>query len=125
MNSANAVCYYHGDGDFCNIMVQRYKDNCDVGDLEGLETEYCPLTKVEAKLIVGWAEQVFDSKQFRFTSMGTRGWTIYLPKRVIEVKPLEHSPLTRLIEAINRHEPMADDPAVIDAINAVEDALRS
>ena len=32
--------------------------------------------------------------------------------------------IQQLIEAIGRHEPMANDPAVIDAINAVEDALR-
>ncbi|GAG21122.1 unnamed protein product, partial [marine sediment metagenome] len=29
-----------------------------------------------------------------------------------------------LVTAIGRHEPLANDPAVIDAVNAVEDALR-
>lgn len=33
------------------------------------------------------------------------------------------NPIQRLIEAIGRHEPMANDPAVIDAINAIEDVL--
>lgn len=117
MNSANSVCYYHGDGNFCNIMVQRYIDD------EKLETEYYPLTKAEAKLIAEWAQQVFDNKQFRFTTMDIRGWTIFLPKRIVEIRPLM-SPLQRLVEAISRHPAAEDDPEVIDAINAVEDALK-
>ena len=119
MNSPTSSEYYHGDGDFCNIMVQRYDDDGN------LETEYCPLAQAEAKLIVSWAQEIFDSKQFRFTIMETRGWTIFLPKRVVNVRLLEHSALAWLITAIGRHEPMANDPAVIDAINAVEDVLAS
>ena len=98
-------------------MVQRYIDD------EKLETEYYPLTKAEAKLIAEWAQQVFDNKQFRFTTMDIRGWTIFLPKRIVEIRPLM-SPLQRLVEAISRHPAAEDDPEVIDAINAVEDALK-
>ena len=118
MNGANSVGYYHGDGDFCNIMVQRHKDNGE----EGLECEYCPLSKAEAELIADWAEKVLDSKAFRFTTMSIRGWDIFLPKRQVNVRPLM-SPLQRLIVAIDRHSPVKDDPEVVNAIHAVQDAL--
>ena len=121
MNSANSVAYYHGNGDFCNIMVQRYKDNGN----KNLECEYCPLTKAEAGLVTGWAEQVLDSKQFRFTTMELRGWTIFLPKQVVNAKPLDkRSILDKLVEAISRHPSAEADADVADAINAIDDELR-
>lgn len=120
MNSPSAVSYYHGDSDFRNIMVQRHSENGD-GGVAGIVTEYYPLTEAEAKLILKWASQVLDSKQFWFTCMEMRGWTIFFHPRQVDVTPLV---LTRLIQAVARHEPMANDPAVIDAINAIEDALK-
>ena len=120
MNSPSSIYYYHGNGDYCNMMVQRHKDNGE----KGLECESCELTEVEAQLVSAWAKKVLNSKEFRFITMNVRGWTIFLPERKRDITPLDTSPLTRLIQAVGRHEPMANDPAVIDAINAIEDALR-
>lgn len=118
MNSPSSIYYYHGDGDYCNIMIQRHKEN----GKKGLECESCSLTEAEALLVCKWADSVFKSKAFRFTSMRVRGWTIFLPERKRNVRPLM-SPLQYLVAAISRHEPMANDPAVIDAINAIEKEL--
>ena len=120
MNSPSSIYYYHGDGDYCNMMVQRHKDNGE----KGLESEEYDLTAAEAQLVNEWAKTVLDSGAFRFVSMSVRSWTIFLPERQRKITPLDMSPLTRLIQAIGRHEPMANDPDVIDAINAIEDALR-
>lgn len=119
MNSPSSIYYYHGNGDYYTLMVQRHKENGE----EGLECGSCSLTEAEAQLMCKWADKVLDSKAFRFTSMSVRGWTIFLPKRKREIRPLI-SPMQHLIQAISRHDVMANDPAVIDAINAVEDALR-
>lgn len=119
MNSPSSIYYYHGNGNYCSLMVQRHKDNGE----EGLECECCDLTEAEAQLMTDWAQKLLDSKAFRFVSMAVRGWTIFLPERKRDITPLDTSPLTRLIQAIGRYEPMANDPDVIDAINAVEDVL--
>lgn len=119
MNSATSVCYYHGDGNFRNIMVQRHSENGDEA-VAGIVTEYYALTEPEAKLVLKWASQVLDSKKFWFTSMEMRGWSIFFHPRQVNVTPVA---LTRLIQAIGRHPAAEDDPDVIDAINAIEKEL--
>ena len=118
MNSPSSIYYYHGSGDYCNIMVQRHKDNGE----EGLECEECHLTEAEAQLVTDWARKVLNSKTFRFVGMAVRSWTIFLPERKRNVRPLM-LPLQRLIEAIGRHPTAEADADVADAINAIDDAL--
>jgi len=45
------------------------------------------------------------------------------PEDANPVPTTKNEALQRLVEAIGRHEPMANDPAIIDAINAIEDIL--
>jgi len=119
VNSPSSIYYYHGNDDYYTLMVQRHKENGE----EGLECEDCKLTEAEAQLVNDWVGNALTRKAFRFISMKPYGWTIFLPEQKRDITPLM-SPLQRLIEAIGRHEPMANDPAIIDAINAVEDALK-
>jgi len=119
MNSPSSIYYYHGNDDYYTLMVQRHKESGE----EGLECEDYRLTEAEAQLVNGWVGEILISKAFRFISMKPYGWTIFLPERKRNVRPLM-SPLQRLIEAIGRHPAAESDPEVIDAINAVENQCR-
>jgi len=119
MKSACAINYSH-NGDFFNIMVHR---GGDYGP--DSQCELCSLTKQEAWLVAKWADEVFNNKTYRFTGSSPWGWTIFLPEREVNERPLEKfGPIERLVEAIGRHPTAESDPDVIDAINAVEDALK-
>jgi len=118
MKSACAVNYSH-NGDFFNVMVHR---GGDYGP--DSQCELCPLTKEEAWLVALWAEEVLDDKTHRFTTIAPWGWTIFLPEREVNERPLEKPVIEHLVEAISRHPSAESDPDVIDAINAVEDALK-
>ena len=118
MKSACAVNYSHND-DFCNIIVHRGGDYSP-----NSQCELCSLTKQEAWLVALWADEVFNNKTYRFLGISPWGWTIFLPEREVNERPLEKSVIERLVEAISRHSAAESDPDVIDAINAVEDALK-
>jgi len=118
MKSACAINYSH-NGDFYNILVHRGGYDRDS------QCEDCSLTKEEAWLVAHWADKVLNDKTYRFTGISPWGWTIFLPEREVNERPLEKSgPIEHLVEAISRHPSAESDPDVIDAINAVEDALK-
>lgn len=84
MNSACWVYYYH-DGDYHDMMVHRRGDNG--GDSDHCES--CLLTEAEAWLVVEWAKEVLNNKTHSFVGMSPWAWTIFLPERVVAVRPLE------------------------------------
>lgn len=69
---------------------------------------------LQAEKAEDWLKTILAKLQ-RVEPLAPKG-KVQLPQKDILIQ--------RLIEAVNRHEPMANDPAVIDAINAVEDALK-
>lgn len=90
MKSACAVNYYHGDGDFCNIIVHR---GGDYGP--NSQCELCSLTKQETWLVTKWAEKVLDDKTHRFTTIAPWGWTIFLPEREVNERSYDDRNATR------------------------------
>ena len=79
----------------------------------------CPTCKT--RIVSGFAQ---DSLSKHFNK--DFGYWLEIHSDGFQIFNYEHptdAVIQRLIGAISRHEPMANDPAIIDAINAIDDAL--
>lgn len=82
MHSATAVYFYHHPH-YTRLMVHRGPPEDPNAQLEDIK-----LTKAETWLILDWAKEVLNSKDFRYISLRPRGWTISLPDREVQTTPL-------------------------------------
>ena len=85
----------------------------------------CPICK--AQIVGGFAQEpLAENYQDSFgywLRKAIEGTHVYNYEHPEDANPTKNEVVQQLIEAISRHEPMANDPAIIDAINAIDDAL--
>ena len=85
----------------------------------------CPTCKT--RIVSGFAQEPLThhfERDFERRLLQSGGDSpVYNYEYPADANPTKNEAIQRLIEAINRHEPMANDPAIIDAINAIDDAL--
>ena len=85
----------------------------------------CPTCKT--RIVSGFAQDSFIkhfNKDFGYwLEVHSDGFQVFNYEHPADANPTKNEAIQRLVDAISRHEPMANDPAIIDAINAIDDAL--
>ena len=85
----------------------------------------CPMCKTQ--IVSGFAQEpLAEHYQDSFgywLRKAIEGTHVYNYEHPADANPTKNEATQQLIGAVSRHEPMANDPAIIDAINAIDDAL--